>query len=197
MSRVIEEENDPEVLKVYARFLFSENERQKKVIDILQAQKAKEDQLALGIDDRLVKLKKMVFGKKSEKRRSQGRRRDKEDKLMLTQAQSLVPEPSEKEMAVLPSPVVEHRMNVKELLEEARIRGYENVRIEDWEEMTGFYDDSIEVDIIERGYKKTIHRRIKFRLKPSRGSDKEVIVTSPGPDKLIPGGSIRLILELA
>ena len=59
---------------------------------------------------------------------------------------------------------------------------------EQWEEISGFYDESTEITLLERTYKLEKHRRKKWRLKPEHNAaEKEVIITAPGPAKLLPG----------
>ena len=45
----------------------------------------------------------------------------------------------------------------------------------------------MEITVTERTYKRIVHKRKKYRFKPSIGTEKEVIITAPGPEKLMPG----------
>lgn len=47
----------------------------------------------------------------------------------------------------------------------------------------GQYEESEEITVVETSFKVTLHRRAKYRC-PCHGA----VLTSPGPDKLIPGG---------
>jgi len=50
--------------------------------------------------------------------------------------------------------------------------------------MKNFYQESVEITIHERVYKKVIHRQLKYKLKDEfNESDKDVIITAKGPVK--------------
>jgi len=67
-----------------------------------------------------------------------------------------------------------------------------------WTEMKKFYQDSVEITVTERVYKKVIHRQLKYKLKDEYNtSDKDVIVTAPGPVKLKPGCQYSVDFALA
>lgn len=56
---------------------------------------------------------------------------------------------------------------------------------EAWESIAGVYQQSSEITIVERTYQKVVYKRAKYRLKDEYNqSDKEVIITAPGPAKL-------------
>lgn len=80
-----------------------------------------------------------------------------------------------------------YAMNDEQLKDEANVRGHKNTTRSDWSEIDGLYDESVEITVIERTYKKIVHKRKKYIFKPSIGTDKEIIVTAKGPEKLMPG----------
>ena len=190
MSRIIEEENDPEVLRAYLRFTSSEVERLKKENEKLRTKAEEKAQQQLSSDDQLLKLKHRLFGKSSEKRPID-RKRDKSEDQLLLHSNSLMPAPEDKKSdQPLPEIQVDHRMDAEMLADIAEEYGYP--RDSEWEELKGLYDKSFEVDVEAKKYRRKKHRRFKYRLKRSKGSDSEVIVTASGPLKLIPGSSYSL-----
>jgi transposase len=57
-----------------------------------------------------------------------------------------------------------------------------------WEEVPGLFHESKEITVIERSYIESVNRRAKYRLKKQfNTSDKEVLITAPGPEKVLPG----------
>lgn len=63
-----------------------------------------------------------------------------------------------------------------------------SVGAEAWSKIAGLTEDTVEITIVERTYKKVVHKRSKYRLKDEYNtSDKEVIITAPGPVKVKPG----------
>lgn len=189
MSRVIDEENDPEVLRAYLRFTVTEVDRLKKENENLRAKEDERSQQQIATDDALLKLKHRLFGKSSEKRPST-RERDQDENQILVHSTSLIPPPEESEIKKLPEITVDHRMSSEVLADVAEEYGFD--RDSEWDELTGFYDESFEVDVVPKKYQKKRHRRWKYRLKAAKGSDSEVIVTAPGPLKVISGSSYSL-----
>jgi transposase len=78
-------------------------------------------------------------------------------------------------------------MTDSELHEEAMVRGHKDAKSSDWKEIDGLYDQATEITVVERVYKKVTHKRKKYIFLPSVGTDKEIIVTAKGPEKLFPG----------
>lgn len=168
-----------------------------KKIDKLEEAAAQRAQLRLDLDDKLTILRKLIFGRGREKVKSDDNTgvgdRPRDDGKFLLHTQSLVPPPSEKKIENLPEEVIIHEANEADLIEEARLRGLQNVIPTDWREIPGLFEESTEVTVIERVYKKIRHKRKKYRLNPEKnGSDKDIIVAASGPDKLLPGCSYSL-----
>jgi transposase len=105
----------------------------------------------------------------------------------LLHAASFAPPPAPEEAKTLSAETAVYEMPEAELMKEAADRGYAEATPSDWEEIRGLTDDSTEITITERTYKKIVHRRKKYRFRPSVGTEKEIIVTAPGPEKLLPG----------
>ncbi len=176
--------SDPEILHTFAGHLLNEikalkadNDRLRKAID----EQAAKRQMVL--EDKLLSLRKIIFGKSSEKRNHvSGRPRDKEEQDVLFASQCLVPPPKENEIKKLEEERRVHQMTDGELKEEADIRELPN----DWEKIDGLFEESREVTVIERQYKQVLHQRQKYRHKSST-KDNQIIVTAKGTEKLLPG----------
>ncbi len=78
-------------------------------------------------------------------------------------------------------------MSDHELQDEAMMRGHEKTKRTDWKELQGLYDESTEITVVERTYQRVVHKRKKYLFLPSVGTDKEIIVTAKGPEKLAAG----------
>jgi transposase len=80
-------------------------------------------------------------------------------------------------------------MTKEDLKETAQVYGFTDEADYDWKEITGLFDEANVVTIIERSYKKIHLKKKKYRLIPKNKTDddKQIIVTAPGPEKLIPG----------
>jgi transposase len=191
--RIIEEENNLEVLKAYSKFLINDNQALRAEIEKINNLFALKQQLSLNLEDKLLSLRRLIFGKSSERRKNpEDRSRDSEEEKLLLEAQSLVPPLKESQDRELESEVVCHSFKELELLDIAREYGFKDSSISDWREIKGFYDESKEVTVIERKYVKKIHRRKKYLFIPSKNSEKQIIVTAPGPEKFIKGSNYSI-----
>ena len=193
LPKIIQEENDPERLKSYMGFIIDQNNQLQKTIARLEKEKSEKDQERLNLDDQLLVYQKRTFGKSSEKRNS---RKRSDDKRQLTiHGESLAPAPKEDETNPLAELKVEHELSGEDLANIAEEYGYP--RESEWEHLTGFYDESDEIDVVVQSYVRKKHRRHKYRLKVTKNSEKEVIVTAPNALKLIPGGkySVEFAVE--
>lgn len=189
--QMIERETSVEVLKAFSKIAIAEIERQQQVIARLIHEQEQSRQQKLSIEQTLHILRKRFFGYGQEKApgRDMSRPRDEYDQQLLMHASSFAPSPAPAETKALPVETAMYEMPEADLMSEAKDRGYADASPSDWEEIRGLTDDSTEITITERTYKKVIHRRKKYRFKPSVGTEKEVIVTAPGPEKLLPGCS--------
>jgi transposase len=184
LLKELNEVTDPAVLKEFLAHLLKENfvlSNENKLLKKIEEEKSKARQLVM--EDGLLVLRKILFGKSSEKReKPEGRPRDLSEQEVLLHSQCLVPPPKDKETRKLPEEIKTHEMSEIELKEESEVRGISN----DWEKVDNFYDESKEVTVIERQYKTLIHRRQKYRHKGST-KDNQIIISASGADKLLPG----------
>ena len=194
LPKVVAEENDPEILRSFLSHVLMLNEKQAIRIKSLEAEKSKADQQRLKLDDELTAFKKRMFGKSSEKRKVSDRKRSKLKKQLSLHGESLAPAPKEEELVKLPEITIDHELTPEELYGIAEDYGYP--RASEWEYLTGFYDESTEIDVVVQSYKRKKHRRHKYRLKLSKGSEKEVIVTAPAPLKIMPGAKYSTALAV-
>jgi transposase len=176
----------PEVVRLMAGWMQSELIKTKKELVLARAEAERKKQLSLNIQDQLLIFRKIIFGR-SEKRAGYRPRSQEESDLLLF-SQSLLPPLKEKEVAKLPESAIEHDFTREELIEESVARGFADASPSQWEEIPGFYDESTLITLREREYRLEKHRRKKWRLKPEHNTaGKDVIITAPGPAKLIPG----------
>mgnify|MGYP001291992148 CR=1 FL=1 len=193
MSRLLDEikaETNVEYLRGVIAILDGQNKLMRKIISEQEAKK----QLPLEFEIQLSKLKKLIFGRKSDKRLdATDRPRDKNDEQLLLHNKNLFPELEEKKTKDLDTETVIHSASDEDLLTESSLRELTNPSSAQWEEIEGLYDQSTEITVVERSYKKVIHKRKKYRLRMEHNtSDKEVIVTAPGADKLLPGSQYSI-----
>ena len=189
LPRIVEEENNPDVLRAFLKHTISLVNSLEKQNKELLAEKTKKDQATLQLDDQLLVLRKRMFGTSSEKRES-GRPRSEDSKQLSLHSESLAPPPDEKELGKLIEIQVAHELSESELSDIAEQYGFP--RDSQWECLNGFYDESEEVDIRVESYVRKKHRRFKYRLKSTKGSDREVIVTAPAPVKIMPGSKYSI-----
>lgn len=185
----IEQETNIEVLRGLLKISVEHIDRIEKDNARLRKEQDGARQQRLAIEDTLHILRKRFFGVGPERtgKGSPSRPRDEYDRQLLLHAESFAPAPEEKEVEALSPNDAVYEMAEEELMKEAHDREYKDVKPSDWEEIKGLTDDSIEITVTERTYKRIRHRRKKYRFKPSVGTDKELIVTAPGPEKLLPG----------
>ena len=140
-------------------------------------------------------MKKRHFAKSSEKR-SSSRPKTTDKKQLTLHGQSFAPAPSEEELGKLKEIKVDLKLTPEELSDIAEEYGY--ARDYEWEHLNGFYDESEEVDIVVQSYVRKKNIRHKYRLKASKGSDHEVIITAPASLKIMPGAkySTKLAVDV-
>jgi len=182
LPKVVQDETDPEVLKMFLEHtigLVNDLQQENKKLIAEREEKA---QLQLNLDEQLNTMRKRMFGKSSERRSTS---RDRSDKQLTLHSKSLAPPPKKEELVKLPEVIVNHKLTPEDLAKIAVEYGHR--KDSEWELIKGFYDESTEVDIVVQSYKRKKHRRFKYRLKKSKGTNKEVIVTADAPLKLLPG----------
>lgn len=196
----LDRENNPEVLREFAKLTLGEIDRLKQQIAELNKSQYDHEQLKLVYADQLSKLQKKLFGNGREKLDKDLKPRKTDD--LLVHGNSVNPDADHKKKQVAKDRELtgENRYystDDKELQEEAMIRGHENPKPGDWKELGGLYDEATEITIVERVYKKIVHKRKKYLFLPSVGTDKEVIVTAKGPEKLFPGCGYSIDFAIA
>jgi transposase len=92
-----------------------------------------------------------------------------------------------------------HDFQTPELVAESLTRGLPvSVGAEAWKKIPSLTEDTVEITITERTYRKVVHQQAKYRLKDEyNDSDKEVIITAPGPVKVKPGMTYSVDFALA
>lgn len=193
--KIIESETDPRILQALLADAVAHIEKQKVFINELQAAKLKKDQSAFELEERVKLLRRMMFGKSSERRlEASDRPRDKSQTESLEFSQAAFPAFEMRDEKTgkakgrdLEAIVIEFRATEEELALEAASRGVADASWID----TGLFDESFMVQIIERKYIKEIHRKFKYKLKTRTPNEleKEVIVTAAGQPSLLAGMS--------
>jgi transposase len=191
--RALEEENDPRILKELIKLIVADNEKKQKLIDKILAQKNLSDQKSFSMEESLAVLRNKFFGKSSEKSEDRDRSR-KPDEEVLLHSQNIIPPIKEKSVRKLPEETIIHVATVDELVQASKDFGIENPNPDQWEKVEGLFDQSTEIEIIERSFKKVIHKKQKYKLKPEfNNTDKDhVFISAEGPVKLIPGSSYSI-----
>lgn len=189
----LETEKSPEVLRALVKVIAAHNDKLQRELDRFRNEAALSGQLKLNIEDQLTVLRRIIFGRKSEKRSGKRPRGQEEDETLL-HSQQILPPLKDEQTKKLDEQIVYHEMSTKELLAESVLRGLLNPSADQWEHAKNFYDESTEVTVIERQYVKLVHRRQKYKLK-SEFCDingKQVIVTADGAAKLLPGSQYSI-----
>ena len=192
--RALEQENDPRILKELIKLIVADNEKKQKLIDQILEQKAKSDQRSFSIEESLKVLRKKFFAKSSEKSTDRERSRKDDDSEVLLHSQNLIPPVKNKSIKELSQQEQVYEATDEELTEASAAFGVENPSADQWQKIDGLFDVSTEIEIIERSYKKVIHKRQKYRLKAELNqTDKEdVMISARGGLKLLPGSSYSI-----
>ena len=199
INKLIDSESDPRILRELLKLVHADNDRLRVVIKEIQDAKAKAAQQSFTLEESLKILRHKFFGKSSEKS-PQDRRRDRlsDDPEILLHSQNLIPPVAKKAVKSLLEEEVLHVSSEEDLLSMSASLELENPSVNQWEEVAGLFDQSVEIEIIERSFKKIIHKRKKYRLKKEYNtSEKEIIIAAPGPVKLVPGASYSIDFTVA
>jgi transposase len=189
---------DPRVLVALLRRFEVEVRRLSTLNEKLANEKALKAQLEFDMNHQLSVLRKIIFGRKSEKRRPEASDRPRENQDLLLQSESLIPPPKESAIEDLPTEEVHFQMSSEELLEESLLRGISKPSAENWEAVDGLFESSTQVHVTERTYIKQKIKRQKYKLKKEfNESEKQVIIVAPGPDKILPGSTYSLDFALS
>jgi transposase len=198
----LEQETNIEVLRSYAILATREVERLQKELAATRQQHTEQGFLSDDLKNQLVKLQEKFFGFGREKIETRPATHHKDQQLLLhgTRQGEQGPETeSPGQQGALPDlPKTSfYELRLSELEREALSRGFEMSEAKDWKEINGLTQDSVEITVIERTYEKIVHKQKKYRFMPSVGTDKEIIVTAPGPVKVNPGCQYSVDFALA
>lgn len=199
--RPIEQETNADVLRQYAILMREEVKRLRAEVTALSSQLGGDPQyLHRDFEDQLARLQKKFygFGREELEPRSDRPVGHRQEQLKL-HGERLQEEKSELEKVEPPKEpsAVVHMMSENDLCEESQLREVK-AGAKAWEEMPGFYQESVEITVHEVTYKKVVHRQMKYRLKDEYNTTgKEVIITAPGPVKLKPGCQYSVDFALA
>lgn len=198
-----------ECLRAWAKSAGSKNEQ------ITHAQMSLEAKLR----DQIVKLKKRLFGFGREELRSKKARPvgHRQQELLLHNERSHAEAPTGGESASgeadetsqndrLQAAVlchVDHDFRLEDFerenaVREIRVAGNKSGAGAVWKKIEGLEQQTVEITIVERIYKKVVHRQARYRLRTEyNDTGKEVIITAPGPVKLNPGCQYSVDFALA
>lgn len=204
--RPIEVEQNIEIVKQYVVLLEDTVKNLNQRIAKLEKKNAEDAQAWLSehLQDQLHRLQKKFFGFGREKnpaleaRPTSNHRDSKLNPHGEYQVElDLAPNPDQKETQVkrqnrkdLLAKV--HLFTESELAAESQIRGVMG-KSDAWKQIQGLYQESTEILVTERTYQKVVHKQAKYRLKDEYNTtDKEVIITAPGPAKLRPNSQYSI-----
>jgi len=215
--RTLETETNIEILREYSGILLKAVSGLEAEVSRLRYEQSKkagdpdftpasQEWLTQGMADQLSRLKTMYFGFGRESlpaasgevgppvARSLGHE---QQKLLLLTARAQVEPTAENAQAGAgkkaaqhkPSPQILHDISLLDLITESLSRGLPmNAGAEAWQKQNGLSEDTVEITVTERIYTRVVHQQAKYRLRDEYNtSDKEVIITAPGPVKVKPG----------
>jgi transposase len=184
--------NDPKVALGFIRFMFEENRKLERRIAELERKKAAEAQQVLGLEEKLTRLKQLYFGHGREKLTDavESRPRGRPEQEVLLHSQSLAPAPkTQKKPLVEEETIFEvEPMRLEALAREQHAEIPEGTELK-FTSSPGWFEESTEITVVERTYKQIRYKRRNYKavVRMADGSEKEIIVTAPGPVKLLPG----------
>jgi transposase len=195
--KILEAESDPRILRGLIASMAEHIKKQDATIARIEAENAKRAQSGFMLEEQVKLLRRSLFGKKSEIREASDRPRDQSQEAALLFSQATFPitidkleSESKKNKSKgqdLNEQVIEHYLDEAALIEESELREIENPSAAQWAE-TGFYDQCVKIQIVERSYVKEVHRKMKYKLKPEFNKcEKEIIITASGSAELLPG----------
>lgn len=201
--KILEAENDPQVLRALIGAMAEHIEGQKKLITKLEAEKLAKDQQSFTLEEKLKLIKRSLYGKKSEIRPSASDRpREKSQKDNLLFSQSLFPTDEVRDESGktiksrwenLETQEIEVDIYPQAFEEESRLRLIEKHALERWEdlweEIPNAFERVTQIEVIERRYVKKVYKKKKYKLKEhftNQVDGKDVILTAHVPN-LLPG----------
>jgi transposase len=218
--RELEEETNVEILREFSSILLKTVDRLESSVLSLQEKNrilsgespqnaTPQEWLHSELKDQLTRLKKKFFGFGRETLPNKPARalghKNQEVLPLTVQPQEKQSEPSsENKKASPPRKEKEteskaHDFLTPDLVAESLTRGLPmSVGAEAWKKIDGLTENTVEITITERTYRKVVHQQAKYRLKDEYNtSDKEVIITAPGPVKVKPGMTYSVDFALA
>lgn len=185
--RFLENETNPEILRELVKLSMAEVNRLKEVIEKIQEEKAKVSAQVLNIEESYSVLKKRFFGRSSEKR-SRPKSSDIEE--LTVHGQNVLLPVKEKKVNNLPIDEVIYKASPEELISMSSDLGLEQPSQDQWEEVPGMFEESFEITIVERSYRKTKIKKQKYKLKKQfEFEEKKQFYTCYGLEKLLPGST--------
>ena len=185
---LINNSNDPKFLKDSANLFLEENERlSQRVKDLEELHRQISEQRELedkDLERKFQRLHRNQFKKGREKIGAR-ERQQREDEVLL-HGQSLCGEKPKGESWATPQDIEFHEAEDETIFDLAKKRDpLLTVNACEISEIAGLAETSTELTIVERRYKKIVHRRQKYRV-TNTVTGKEILVTAPGPMKLFP-----------
>ena len=196
-KKIIEAEKDPRILQALVAQLASENAHLRGVIQKINVENNEKQQSQFNLEERVKLLRRMLFGRSKEQRSEASdrpREKSQEEARLFAQATFPIVDASTAENKGrargwdLEEVVVDHYMTANELAAESALRGIPEASADQWD-VTGLYDQSTKIQIVERKYVRELHRKYKYKLKAeaSQDTDKDVIITAGGSPELLAG----------
>ena len=217
--RELEQETNIEVLREFSSILLKTVDRLESTVTQLTREKCAlegkqapqdpcEDWLSTELKDQLTRLQKKFFGFGRETLPDKPARlighRDQEVLVLTSKPQEKTepaPPGGTAKASALSSETESkaHDFPTPDLVAESLMRGLSmGVGAEAWKKIPDLTEDTVEITITERTYRRVIHRQAKYRLKDEYNeSDKDVIITAPGPVKVKPGMTYSMDFALA
>lgn len=199
--RPLEQETDINQVKAYAKAIESQLAQAYKTIERLQKKLGESSQIWMSeeLRDQLTRLERKFFGfgRETVHSRPVGHK-DQQLKMHSLRPHDEEARKTSRSFPKVDDPVkVDYAMGKSDLAEESRMRDV-HAGAEAWEEIEGLFQESTEITVVERVYRKVIHRQKKYRLKDAYNkTGKEVIVTAKGPVKLREGNSYSVDFALS
>lgn len=207
--RPLAQEQNIEVLREYSILVTQAAERLAVELDLLKNERvdarATQEFLSSELQDHLTRLQKKFFGFGREKNPETNAHRpighDNQACLVFGERahseSTSTDETSGSQAAVSEQEI--HDFDRGALVAESLLRGFGmEAGADAWRKIAGLTEDTVEITVTERTYRKVVHRQTKYRLKDEYNTTgKEVIITAPGPVKVKPGMTYSVDFALA
>lgn len=203
-SHLLDNEHDPILLRELAKMQNEQIIYLKGLLKAANEEKQKKLQQSLNLEDSLLILRKKLFGKSSEKLNLGlntqdlnvfDRLRSLDEKELTLHCHNMVPPRSVQTSRRMDEEVILSELTDDELKSASIEYGLLNPSSDQWEKISGFFEESQVIDVIERKFVKKVIRRQKYKLKKSynEGEKEDVIITAnhPGP-RIAPGCSYSI-----